>query len=62
MNRYKLAKKIKLEKGAQNNEEKINEYKVKLRSLVLEDPARLEERINVAVGEILNIKKQFNIT
>lgn len=44
------------------DQEKVNEFKDRLRALVLEKPAVLEEIINIVEEEILNIKKQFKIT
>lgn len=49
------------DKDVQAKINKTNEFKAKLRALLLEEPALLEQRINNAVSELLKIKKEFNI-
>ena len=41
--------------------DKTNEFKSKIRALVLEDPNLIEQRINNTVSELLKIKREFNV-
>ena len=49
------------DKDVQTKIDKTNEFKSKIRALVLEDPNLIEQRINNAVSELLKIKREFNV-
>ena len=49
------------DKDIQAKIDKTNEFKSKIRALVLEDPNLIEQRFNNAVSELLKIKREFNI-
>ena len=49
------------DKDVQVKVNKTNEFRTKIRELILEDPNLIEQRINNTVNEVLKIKKEFNI-
>ena len=49
------------DKDVQAKIDKTNEFKSKIRALILEDPNLIEQRINNTVSEILKIKREINI-
>lgn len=49
------------EKDIQAKIDKANEFRTKIRALVLEDPNLIEHRINLTVSELLKIKREFNV-
>ena len=49
------------DKDIQAKIDKTNEFKSKIRALILEDPNLIEQRINNADSELLKIKREFNV-
>ncbi|WP_300902270.1 hypothetical protein [uncultured Clostridium sp.] len=49
------------EKDIQSKIDKANEFRAKIRALVLEDPNLIEHRINLTVSELLKIKREFDV-
>jgi hypothetical protein len=51
----------KFNEDIQSKIDKANDFKIKIRALVLEDPNLIEYRINLIVSELLKIKREFKL-
>ena len=49
------------DKKIAENERKRTKFKTRLRSLLLEEPAKLDIRFHDAISELREIKEEFNI-
>lgn len=51
----------KFNEDIQSKIDKANDFKTKIRALVLEDPNLIEYRINLIVSELLKIKRELKL-
>lgn len=49
----------KFDKDIQNKIKETEDFRIKLRNMICENPNHIEQKFNIAVDELLNIKKEF---
>ena len=49
----------KFDKDIQSKIKETEDFRIKLRNMICGDPNHIEQKFNIAVNELLNIKKEF---
>lgn len=49
----------KFDKDIQSKIKETEDFRIKLRNMICENPNHIEQKFNIAVNELLNIKKEF---
>lgn len=49
----------KFDKDIQSKIKETEDFRIKLRNMICENPNYIEQKFNIAVNELLNIKKEF---
>ena len=49
----------KFDKDIQSKIKETEDFRIKLRNMICENPNNIEQKFNIAVNELLNIKKEF---
>lgn len=49
----------KFDEDIQSKIKETEDFRIKLRNMICENPNHIEQKFNIAVNELLNIKKEF---